>query len=271
MKRIAPKYVLAAMVLALWPVLAWYVAGTLDGSNDAWGLLALATVAYLCIARAPAATARAMPKCRAPLALPALLLAAYVAATLAGAFIALRAVLAGLALAALLSSWRFGQRIHLPLFALCLLALPLAASVQFFLGYPLRVAAGSLSVALLQMNGLAVLREGTLLHWGGQTISIDAPCSGVKMLWTAMYLTYTLAAWQRFSMVQTMAAIVLGVSTVVLGNAVRASALFYTEAGLLHLPAWAHGAIGMVTFAGAVGLIVCGIHQIKEKLNGVAA
>jgi exosortase len=258
----APWLVLA-LLLALWPVLNWYVAGTLDGSNDLWGLLALATVLLLCLEPAPPER----PQLNWPLALPAFFLIAYLVASMAGAFIALRAALGFLALAALLSSWRFGRRIHLPLFALCLLALPLAASLQFYLGYPLRVVAGNLSVALLQMNGLNVVREGTLLNWGGQVISIDVPCSGVKMLWAGMYLTYTLAAWRGLSAWSTVAAIGWALCVVVLGNAVRAAALFYTEAGILPLPAWTHAGIGMMVFAAVAGAIVWGAHNINNKIS----
>ncbi len=268
--RLAAPWLVVALLLALWPVLSWYVAGTLDGSNDLWGLLAAATVAFICGELARPALARpalARPALAWPLALPALLLGVYLVATMVGVFIALRAVFGLMALATLLSSWRFGQRINLPLCALCMLALPLAASLQFYLGYPLRVVAGNVSVALLQMNGLSVVLEGTLLHWGAQVISIDAPCSGVKMLWAAMYLSYTLAAWQHFSVWQTLATIAWALTVVVLGNALRAAALFYTEAGIVQLPAWGHTGIGMVAFGCVVGAIVWGSHQIN-KIKG---
>jgi exosortase len=253
------KLLIAASLLAIWPVLSWYVTGTLDGSNDLWGLLAAATAIVVLVKAKPQSTLQL----RFPLALPALLMTLYIAATCLGVLISMRAVLAFLTLAALASAWRLDKRIDLPLIALCMLALPLAATLQFYLGYPLRVLAGILSVALLHLNGIEVIREGTLLSWNGQLVSIDAPCSGVKMLWAGMYLTYTLAAFYRFSAFKTSCAILLGVSIVVVANAIRAAALFYVETGMLHLPKWSHETIGMITFTIAAGMIVWGIQQVK--------
>ena len=312
MKPLPFNSLMVALLVTLWPVWRWYLAGTLDGSNDGWGLLAAATAILLCwrarresramkptggemtsikyasnstndmhpaeggmtttaqpgrntlVADGMAAPAHPLALPASPLLLPTLLLLAYLLATLGGLSPALRAIPGVLALAALASIGCFGHRLHLPLFALSLLALPLAASLQFYLGYPLRVLAGSVSVILLQLNGIAIVREGTLLNWGGQLISIDAPCSGVKMLWAAMYLTYTLAALHGLSVSKTMVAIMLSVCTVVLANAVRAAALFYTESGIVHLPSWAHAVIGMIVFVVAASVIVSAIQRLNR-------
>ncbi len=267
------RWLLPAVLAALWPVWRWYVAGTLDGSNDGWGLLAAATAIALCwrarqaqlLSEAGNGHHDALGWPAWPLALPLLFLLAYLLATLAGLSPALRAVPAVLALAALASLACFGRRVHLPLFALSLLALPLAASLQFYLGYPLRVVAGSLSALLLQLNGLAVVREGTLLRFGEQVIAIDAPCSGVKMLWAAMYLTYTLAALRGLGSRQTVLAIASALAIVVLGNGVRAAALFYTESGLLHLPPWAHATTGTLVFAACAILIIGTLSRLQDR------
>ena len=245
------------MLAAFWPVLAWYASGSADASNDASGLLAAATV-LLIVSRA-----KPQSSVRHPLLLPAVLLALYIAATLAALPIAVRAMLAFLALAALASAARLGKRLDLPLCVLAMLALPLAASLQFYCGYPLRVLAGSLSAVLLQLNGLGVVREGAVLVWGAQTVAIDAPCSGVKMLWASCYLTSALAALFRFTALKTVAAMLLALAAVVAANAIRAAALFYIETGLLSLPPWSHDAVGLVTFLFAAIMIVWGMEWIK--------
>lgn len=246
-----------AVTLAFWPILVWYVSATMDTSNDYWGLLALAT-AILVVVRNKSFTV-----VRLPLVLPTAFVAFYLIATLTEAPISIRAVLAFLALGTLASAWCLGKRVDLPLLALLMLALPLTATWQFYLGYPLRVVAGSLSAALLQMNGLAVVREGALLNWAGQIVSIDAPCSGVKMLWAAMYMVYTLSAFHRLSFVQTGCAIAFALATVVAANAVRAAALFYMETGILALPRWTHEGTGMFSFAFGACAILWAVHQIK--------
>lgn len=117
-----PRFALFILpALACWPVLAWYGRGSFDGSNEPWGLLALVTAA-LVVWRAPPA---APP--RQPLLLPSLFLLIYSLASLAGVPIALRAMLAALAMTALASAWYLGRRLDLPLLALALLALPLTA------------------------------------------------------------------------------------------------------------------------------------------------
>jgi exosortase len=262
-----PAILFLALLLACWPVWPWYVTASMDASNDYAGLLAASTVAWLAWRGEPG---RANDlSLFALFSLPMLLLVAYLVATLAGLPLALRAALAMLSVAAFLSRWRFGRAVYLPLFALSLLALPLAASLQFYLGYPLRVIAGSISAALLQANGFAVVREGTLLNWHGQLLAIDAPCSGVKMLWAALYLSYCLAAFYRLSTWRTLLAIWCAVVIVVLGNALRAAALFYSEGGLVKLPdgiqSWSHSGIGMMSFIAVMSLIVLANVQLQKR------
>src|SRR5690349_19584900 len=113
----------ALLAQAGWPVLAWYGRGSFDGSNDPWGLLALATAALVLWRASPA-----LPPSR-PLLLPAGFMLLYTAATLAALPVSLRAICVVLAMAALGSAWRLGRRLDLPLVALALLALPLTATL----------------------------------------------------------------------------------------------------------------------------------------------
>ncbi|HRF11048.1 MAG TPA: archaeosortase/exosortase family protein [Candidatus Accumulibacter phosphatis] len=255
----------ASLAIACWPVLVWYVRGSFDGSNDPWGLLALATAIGVLWRAAPAS-----PPER-PLLLPTALLLLYTAATLAALPLSLRALLAALALAALGSAWRLGRRLDFPVAALALLALPLTASLQFYCGYPLRVLTGSLAVALLRLNGLTVELEGAVLLWDGRQIAIDAPCSGLRMLWAGAYLMAAAAALFRFSPRQTLAAAALTGSLVIAANAVRAAALFYLETGLLVLPAWVHTAAGMSVFLAAGLLIIHGLYRIDRTQSAEPA
>jgi exosortase/archaeosortase family protein len=249
---------LGALCLAFWPVWAWFAAGTVDGSNDSAGLLA-AAAAIAIVLRAPPRAAL-----RLPLLLPALCVALYLAACVIGVALSARALLAALALASLASASHLGKRLDVALAGLCVLALPLAATLQFYLGYPLRVVAGELSVLLLQMNGLAVVREGALLAWDGKLIAIDAPCSGIRMLWAGLFLACAMAAAVRLPAWRTLGALALATAVVVAANGVRASALFYSETGIVHLPAWTHAGMGVVCFVGAALAIVLGVRMLRE-------
>ena len=247
---------LVAMVAAFWPVWIWFANGLADKSNDYSGLLAVATVVVV-LARARVRKAPAYA-----LALPALLTALYLFAVLGHASTAIAGALAVLALATLASAIWLGQRCDLPLVALSILALPLAATLQFYLGYPLRLLAGLLTATLLKLNGMAVVREGATLVWDGQTIAIDAPCSGVRMLWTGLYLAFALAALSGMRARSAALGALAAIGIVVIANAVRAAALFYVEAGIVKLDPWAHGAIGMLCFVAAALAILAATHVI---------
>jgi len=104
--------------------------------------------------------------------------------------------------------------------------------------------------------------------WDGRQIAIDAPCSGIRMLWAGSYLMAAAAALFRFNPRQTVMAAALTLAVVIAANAIRAAALFYLETGLLPLPAWTHEAAGMSVFVAAGLLIVHGLVRIDRTLNG---
>ena len=129
------------------------------------------------------------------------------------------------------------------------LALPGVASLQFYLGYPMRAIVGDWTAVLLQLNGVMVEREGTVLRWGMDSISIDAPCSGIKLLWVGLYMVFTLACFYQLKLRKTLVLFGAGLFSIIIGNVLRSSALFYTEAGLVPSYAWMHEGIGLIAFS----------------------
>lgn len=255
-----PELPLLALVAAVWPVWQWLGMRALHDPNDAWPLLSLATaIAVLWRDRA------ARDPEAARWELPALFLLIYAAAylfvpPLVGSLIAMSAI------AAACSSIWWRRRIDLPLWGLLLLSLPWVASLNFFVGYPLRVLVGDATAILLQMNGFAVVREGAALHWNSREILIDAPCSGVKMLWTGLYLSCALAALQRLNMQRTLLLGCIAFGLVMVANVLRAAALFYVEGGIVPEAKPAHALIGASIFLFAVVAIA----GTAMRLRGVA-
>lgn len=146
-----------------------------------------------------------------------------------------------------------------PFYGLVLLALPVLPTLEFYAAYPVRLAAIEASATLLRMNGLAVGVEGLALRFGGELIQFDAPCSGVRMLWTCAFLASALAYLYRFSAWRYVLSLAVAALLAVAGNIVRATSLFYVESGVLELGAagWLHEAVGVVAFAfTALGLFV---------------
>lgn len=262
---------LAALVSATWPVWRWMVYRFADGSGDTWELLAALTAVAVMVrdreSRPPAAdpslpaapaVSAMMARNQRPsvvsLSLPAAFLVIYAASY---SFLSPlpRGMLAMAAIGTAISALWYGRRIDVAVCGLLLISLPVMASLNFYLGYPLRVAAGTMTEALLQMNGIAALREGAQLQWNGQSIAIDAPCSGVKMLWTGAYLSFSLSAMMRLSAPRTVALTLLTVVVVIIANAIRATSLFYVEAGIFEGPELLHDAIGLVMFAFAAVMV----------------
>ncbi len=137
------------------------------------------------------------------LLLPALLIVLYVATYFVFPPLA-RAIIAFTALAVTASSLRFGKLFHPGLFGLFYLSLPALPTLQFFGGYPLRVVVAELTAPILRIGGFAVVPEGTCLNWAGQLIWIDAPCSGIKMLWVGMFLTFVLLCLYELPVLKSM-------------------------------------------------------------------
>lgn len=251
---------LLLQAVAFWPVWRWYAVRVTDSSDDAWGWVALVTAAVMLV--------RFKTESNQPpnLILPALLTLAY-AASFPFVTPLPRALLAMAAIGATLSVYCFRSKFQLSFCGLLLLSLPLMASLQFYLGYPLRSAVAAMAAPMLQLGGLAVIREGTSLNWGGRLISVDAPCSGVKMLWTGMFLCFALACWFRLSWQRTIAAGALSFFAIILGNTLRAVALFYLEADVIKLPGRfsdaAHSATGVMMFL----LTAIAIAGLVTRLN----
>ncbi|MDY6947194.1 MAG: archaeosortase/exosortase family protein [Pseudomonadota bacterium] len=251
--------ILAALLVATWPVWRWMAARFADGSGDTWELLAALTVIVVLIRDSDA------PPALVKLTLPAALLLAY-AATCGLLSPLPRGMLAMATIGAAASALWYGKRVDVAICGLLLISLPVMASLNFYLGYPLRVAAGSIAAALLQMNGIAAVREGAQLVWDGRSVAIDAPCSGVKMLWAGAYLSFALSAMMRLSARRTVVLALLSVVVVIVANAIRATSLFYVEAGIFQGPELLHEAIGLVMFAFAA----VALFTMARKLAGYA-
>jgi exosortase/archaeosortase family protein len=259
-RLIKQETLLAIELLAFWPVWRWYAHRLADQSDEAWGIVALVTAVLFVFRRKPDAAlsereeergTRGINEGRYSSALwaPAALLICY---SLSYHILSPlpRAAIAVTAIATTISAIRFGQRLHLGVWGLLLLALPVMASLQFYLGFPMRAVVASLAAPMLQINGFAVFAEGASLNWNGDPILIDAPCSGVKMLWTGYYLACALACYYQLNAKRTALACVAAFGAIIIGNTFRAAALFYVEAGAanLPLPDWTHEGAGVVVF-----------------------
>lgn len=224
---------LTLLLAAFWPLYGWYAGRLGDGSEEPWALALLPLVA--CLGRPPE---------RLDLRWTAGLLVLYAASyPLVPSLV--RAGLAALALAAFLSAWRQERGLDLGLAGLLVLSLPALTTLSFYLGYPLRAFCASLAAIVLGVEA-----EGAALRFEGGLVSVDAPCSGLRMLWVGLLLVFLLGVLRRWSLRTTLVWTSLTGLLLLLGNIARICSLFYLETGLVKAPGWFHEGVGVVVFAG---------------------
>lgn len=241
--------IIFSLVTAFWPVWLWYGQRLCDQSDEPLGIVALITLLGLIAYQQSKASsaAKAIPtettisasiltntNTSIPVALTAML-------GLYGLslFLAPKLISAALALITLAFALSYILRRHLNSghWILLLLSLPLVASLNFYLGYPLRLLVAQCAVSLLSINGFPVIAEGTSLLWHNQLIEIDAPCSGIKMLWAALYMAAVQLSLRNSKPTQAMLYLILATTSAVFANVLRVTSLFYLEAGIIAAPA----------------------------------
>ncbi|MBT9524224.1 MAG: exosortase Q [Rhizobacter sp.] len=251
-EAVPPLAWLALQAAALWPHWRWAAARVADGSDDPLGLAALAALAVVVVKLEP--QLRASPK-------PAWLIAAMgttVAATLASFHLPplIGALLAALAMVAGLRSFMPSGLAVLPMAGLAVLALPVVSSLQFYAGYPLRVLTAQLSTWLLQGLGMAAERSGSSMTVQGRLIVVDAPCSGVQMVWMAYFCACAVAAFSGLRDRQLLARLPWVGLLVLVGNVVRNSVLVALEAQREQVSEAVHQGVGLVVLVMACAAVV---------------
>jgi exosortase len=132
---------------------------------------------------------------------------------------------------------------------------------------PLRFTVAKITVALAQVLGIDVIRDGTQLFNARQTYAYDiAPaCSGIRSLISLLALTTVYGfmvyrtAWRRLLMIG------LAIPLAVLGNVLRITFVIVTaEAFGQEAGGWVEQKFGFVTFAVAIGCIALVGHWLHE-------
>lgn len=245
-------------LLAFWPVWNWYARRLAAASEELWGLLAIVTALFFLWQHSSESKEQ-----------PSLYLSAAALFVYAISYHFLppliSAAVALISIGCTLSAFRLARRLHIGLIGLLLLALPVIPTLQFYLGYPLRVLVAEMAIPLLRLNGILVAREGSCLNWGGALISIDAPCSGIKMLWTGLYLAFALCCFYRLNNTRTSVAAIMALILVVIGNGLRAISLFYIETGIIKMARWTHEGVGLLLFALTALAIITSVHYLSKR------
>ncbi len=258
---------LLPLILAFWPVWRWYFERYADRSDEPVGILALVTVMLLVWSRQERRSS-------------ALYLAGVLGATLITAVYcilwawepqAVQALFAILAIAFVVVSFPMAPRLIAGDLILLSLSLPVIATLNFYLGFPLRVCVAAVASGLLQIAGFPVELSGVELKWAEYLVQVDAPCGGIKLLWFCSYVAAVLASACRLRVFGTVLLVAVAVPAALIGNVMRVTALFFLETGVLGIPAdsvmaeWFHQATGLVSFLATATLIVLVAQRLKTR------
>lgn len=243
---------LALPTVALMPVWAWSAARLLDQSDDPLGIVAL--LALLALVMRDRRRFSTTPRVAWLVAMTLLATAAVVSSGVLPPL--LRGVLAVFSVSAALMAVRAAHQPMVALTGLGLLALPLLSSLQFFVGYPLRVVTAEASRFLMGLFGADAVRSGSTLEIAGQLVMVDAPCSGVQMAWVGYFTACVAAVWWRVPDARFLRRLPLVGLAILGGNILRNTLLVLNESQQTHWPAWAHDAIGLAAFTGVCMLVL---------------
>jgi exosortase/archaeosortase family protein len=225
------------LAIASLPVISWFVRRLDDGSDEPLGLLVLALALILAWRERHSL----QPGARARTAGAAVVLTSALCVGILPPMLRAAVFILGA------GAW-FGLHRKAGLMGLLILSLPVVASLQFYAGYPMRVAAAEGSIRLLELAGIVVARTGVNIELGGMAIAVDPACSGVRMLWHALVAAMALAAIHRVSWRATVAGGLLAVLLVIPANVLRATWLALEESGRFPGSALSHGNVGLLCF-----------------------
>jgi exosortase/archaeosortase family protein len=224
----------------------WYSLRLNDGSDEPWGLVALAAALVFAPWRSwrdPLPARRLVWLCG--------ILAIYIVA-----YPWMPPLVRALVLVTTLGLAAADRGFPAAWWGLLVLSLPVVATLQFYLGYPLRLLTTQLCVPLIALAGQTARAAGTTLYWAGERVVIDAPCSGLRMLWTGLFFAACLACWHRLDARRAFTLMRLASLALFLTNVLRATLLFFFETGLWSAPAGSHEGAGLLCFSLAAGVVL---------------
>jgi exosortase len=265
--RVSDFLFLSCSLVAVWPTLIWFFERYTDRSDDPLGIVALITLVVIVWLRSRSDGARKLTESgskrgnKTGEAIVCLVLVTYSLAAI-WASKSIQAFLALTILGLAISRFNGLRRTILGDWMLLYLTLPVVASLNFYAGYPLRLLLTRLAGAILRGEGFHVSTEGTMLLWNSQFTEVDAPCSGLKMLWFAVFLTATLSSLYRFRFTKILVLLAISVIGALLANLLRVTSLFFIENHVFNLTLsqeWhsiLHQGVGASVFVLLSGIIV---------------
>ena len=159
---------------------------------------------------------------------------------------------------------KFARQIRF-VFVYFLFAIPLPYIVYYAITLPLQTLAAREAVFVLRLMGIAVVREGNILHLAGTSLEVAEACSGLRSLVSFLALGAALAyliqrkTWKRWVL------FLINIPIAIAGNAFRviATGIGTVIAGPEFAEGTIHTVLGLVMFGfGLIVLLI--VHRILQ-------
>jgi len=152
--------------------------------------------------------------------------------------------------------------------SLVLLAIPIPYILYNAMAFPLKLVATKISVQLIALSGLAVFRDGNIIHLPHTVLEVVDACSGIRSLATLFALAYCLAGFFQRSWVRRVLLLLMVVPIAILSNSLRLFATAWlTRLGSSWSIGWRHELTGWLVFvvAGVLLFSISFLFQRSEK------
>ncbi len=150
--------------------------------------------------------------------------------------------------------------------ALLLVAIPLPSIVVTELTMPLQLAASRTAAALIELAGVAVIRDGNILTIGGVSLEVAEACSGLRSLVTLAAMTAVYASIRGLTLRLTLLLAAATVPVALAGNGMRIAftGLLASRIGEDAARGLIHDATGWGAFA-LMCLVLVAIHSAVAR------
>ncbi|BCL59419.1 exosortase [Desulfomarina profundi] len=163
--------------------------------------------------------------------------------------------------------WAYLRKLFLPLSYLFFMV-PLPAIIWNKIAFPMQLFASALTEKVVYALGIAIYREGNVLHLAETTLEVVAACSGLRSLMTMFALSAALAFLSSLSRWKKIILLLSAAPIAVIANILRLSgtAVLASRYGSEVAQGFLHEFSGIVVFMLGLGMLVA-VNTLLSKIG----